>query len=150
MNQDYRYITNYEIQYLESNNNNYIYLNFIPHRVSKINNNRISVNLFLFDGLSRMAFNHQFKETQKFLLLLSKDYYIFDMLRYHSIGLNSRPNYVPLFYGMKFSNKIFKVYYNLYFQNKSLFNYFHIETIPVRIDKRIINYIKSIEEEKKM
>lgn len=65
---------------------------------------RISVSLILFDGLSRIAFNQQFINTQKYLISLLKDYFIFDMLRYHTIGLNSRPNYVPLFYGSRFSN----------------------------------------------
>lgn len=83
---------------------------FFPKNNYKINNNRVSVNLILFDGLSRMSFNYQFKETQKYLLSLSKDYYIYDMLRYHTVGLNSRPNYVPLFYGMKFNKIPIKVY----------------------------------------
>lgn len=51
-----------------------------------------------------MAFNQQFRASHKFLISILKDYYIYDMLKYHTIGLNSRPNYVPLFYGIKYSN----------------------------------------------
>lgn len=59
--------------------------------------------------MSRMTFNQQFINTQKYLLSLQREYYLFDMLRYHTIGLNSRPNYVPLFYGIKYSNITRKV-----------------------------------------
>lgn len=100
---------NYEVQYFESKLYRDINLHFIPHKIHSINTNRISVNLIMFDGLSRMAFNQQFKETQQFLLSISKDYHIYDMLRYHTIGLNSRPNYVPLFYGIKYDKKPSKV-----------------------------------------
>lgn len=50
-----------------------------------------------------MAFNQQFKSIQNYLKASVNEYYIYDMLRYHTIGLNSRPNYVPLFYGQKYS-----------------------------------------------
>lgn len=108
--QENRKIEEYEIQYFESKSYKTVYLQFIPLRVNIINANRISINLILFDGLSRMSFDHQFKQTQKYLLTLTKDYYIYDMLRYHTIGLNSRPNYVPLFYGIKYNRKHMKVY----------------------------------------
>lgn len=98
-------MSNYEIQYFESRIYSHIYIKFIPQAKYGAKSGRISVNLLLFDGMSRIAFNYQFNRTKNYILSLAKDFIILDMLRYHTIGMNSRPNFVPLFYGKKYQKK---------------------------------------------
>lgn len=94
----------YEIQYFEADEYKTIYLNFFPIKNVKVALNRVSVTLILFDGFSRIAFNQQFVNTQQYLLSLTDRFYVYDMLRYHTVGYNSKPNYVPLFYGQSCKN----------------------------------------------
>lgn len=70
---------------------------------------KISINMYLFDGLSRFRFRKQMKYTTKYLNILPRKYKIFDMMKYHTLGRNSELNYKGLFTGNK-SRSIFELF----------------------------------------
>lgn len=74
---------------------------FIPLKyVNKYESINIpSVNIYLFDALSRFRYFNQMKETNKFLKMINRKNHIFSFELYHTIGYNSKPNIIPLVYG---------------------------------------------------
>lgn len=60
--------------------------------------------MFLFDAGSRYVLNKQLSNTVNFIRSLRKDYKIYEMLRYHVIGYNSRPNYPPILFGKEYDS----------------------------------------------
>lgn len=92
---EYEYIT------VKSKGVDDIFLNFIPTKLNKIQkqSNQYNINLYLFDGLSRSQFNEEMNYTISFLNSITDEFDIFEFFRYHSTGMNSIPNYIPIFYG---------------------------------------------------
>lgn len=62
---------------------------------------KLSVNLILFDGGSRYVLKHQLKQTTHYLKSIRNKYSMFDMLKYHTIDLNSFTHYSSLYYGYR-------------------------------------------------
>lgn len=91
-----------QISVLDSNKNETLYLKFIPTKLSstKRKSSQYNVNLYLLDGLSRSQFSEQMLETINYLNSITDEFDIFEFYRYHTIGHNSIPNYLPIFYGI--------------------------------------------------
>lgn len=93
----------YESNKITNKRNTEEYLfNFLPSNKilsKKYHNTKLSVNIYLFDALSRLRYFNQMPYTNNFINTLKTKYYIYSFELYHTIGLNSKPNYFPLFYG---------------------------------------------------
>lgn len=93
----------YESNIVINKNNRTEYLfHFLPQKQvhhNRVDNTKLSVNIYFFDGLSRFRFFTQMPDTNHFLESIMNKYDIFSFELYHTIGRNSRPNYFPLFYG---------------------------------------------------
>lgn len=77
------------------------YTNFIPKNITLRDKNRMNVIWFVFDGGSRFVLNKQLPLTVKYIRSLKNEYNIYEMMRYHLIGVNSAPNYSPLIFGIR-------------------------------------------------
>lgn len=65
---------------------------------------KLSVHIIMFDAGSRYVLKRQIPKSISFLNYLTKNYSFYDMLRFNIIGYNSKPNWVPLFYGVDENN----------------------------------------------
>lgn len=103
-----------------SKNNRTEYLfQFLPieHHNIPIYNNQISVNIYMFDALSRFRFFNQMPYTNRYLNKLKRNFFIYNYEMYHTIGINSCPNYFPLFYGSYRNETPKEFFYNYYIKN---------------------------------
>lgn len=80
------------------------YLTFLaqPLKLSEYAS-KLSVHIILFDGGSRYILKHQLPKTIKYLKTIKNKYAMFDMLKYHTIHHNSKPHFLPLFYGHRYN-----------------------------------------------
>lgn len=83
-------------------NVNNTYLHFIPTQLNgaKQTPGKYSVNIYFLDGCSRSQIHYQLRETVEYLNSRMNKYDVFEFFRYHTIGHNSIPNYLPMFYGI--------------------------------------------------
>lgn len=77
------------------------HINFIPKELKILNKERINILWFLFDGGSRYVLNKQLPLTVKYIKGLGREFHIYEMMNYNSVGRNSKPNYPPIFFGIK-------------------------------------------------
>lgn len=81
------------------------YTDFIINMLNyNINNNisyrnSINVNIYLFDALSRYRFSKQMIYTVSYIKKIRKKYRIYEMMKYHTLGVNSPLNYRALIQG---------------------------------------------------
>lgn len=76
------------------------HINFIPKKLKVLDKERINILWFLFDGGSRYVLNKQLPLTVKYIKGLCREYYIYEMMKYHIVGDASKHNYPPIFYGI--------------------------------------------------
>lgn len=65
---------------------------------------KLSVHIIMFDGGSRYVLKRLIPKSISFLKELDGKYSYYDMLRFNVVGYNSKPNWVPLFYGVDENN----------------------------------------------
>lgn len=134
-----------QISVKDRENNETLYLKFIPTKLTsnRRKDNQYHVNLYLLDGLSRSQFSEQMVETINYLnTLMDGDFDIFEFYRYHTIGHNSIPNYLPIFYGINetTANNDTNSYYYKELPNK-IYNDKHYKTLLLQqFCDRNLNY----------
>lgn len=69
-----------------------IHFSPVDHTLNGSNRQNMNVNIYLFDGLSRYRFSKQMIHTKEYLINLSKEYRIYEMMKYHTLGFNSPIN----------------------------------------------------------
>lgn len=93
----------HELNIIVNKHNKTEYLfQFVKPNILEFKNNYenvLSINIYLFDALSRFRFFTQMPDTNKYLNKLKRNFDIFSFELYHTIGVNSRPNFYPFFYG---------------------------------------------------
>lgn len=89
------------------------------------NNKKMNINIYLFDALSRYRFSKQMIQTKIYLKNLTKEYKLYEMMKYHTLGINSPLNYRGLIIGNK-SNSLFKVFKENNYSNIAIPGYYDL------------------------
>lgn len=97
----YEYIT---VESLINPNKTNIHIKFIPTKLFNVlrKPKQYNVNLYLLDGISRQEFDRQMMNVVSYLNSIKDDFHLIQLFRYHTLGLNSNPNYLPIFFGKTF------------------------------------------------
>lgn len=105
-------------------------INFRPNnnnRGKRNKNKKLNVNIYLFDALSRFVFSKEMAYTLDYIKSISKNYRIYEMLKYHTVGRNSPLNYRALIQGLKRSTSIFRVSKQNNYSTIALPGYFDLQ-----------------------
>lgn len=76
-----------------------INFNFISNKTKKRKRSNVNIDIYMFDALSRFRFAKQMLFSKKYIKSISKKYQIYEMLKYHTLGINSPMNYRGLIQG---------------------------------------------------
>lgn len=76
-----------------------INFNLISNKTKKRKRSKVNINIYMFDALSRFRFAKQMLFSKKYIKSISKKYQIYEMLKYHTLGINSPMNYRGLIQG---------------------------------------------------
>lgn len=100
----------------------------------------ININIYLFDALSRFRFINQMIYTKKYLNSLSNKYKIYEMMKYHTLGVNSPINYKFLFQGNN-SVSLFKWFYSHNYSTAAIPGYYDYDlSFYGRSNRKYVDY----------